>query len=193
MSSGEEFPEEIATELRQLVRGELERLPDLYRQPVMLCYLEGLTHQEAAHNLGWPLGTVKIRLVRGRRLLRERLDRRGVSLGSSLVLWLVEPAKAKAVQQPLLDSTVRAMNLAASGRRATLASDYARAVAMAEAWQGIRVGPNIHWLWSTLALAALVLGLTGSIVVDVQRPLVPEVDPTTLPANLTNVLTIDCG
>jgi DNA-directed RNA polymerase specialized sigma24 family protein len=42
---------------------------------VWLCYLEGLTHQEAATRLGLPLGTVKVRLVRARRLLRRRLAR----------------------------------------------------------------------------------------------------------------------
>ena len=73
----DDFPQEIAPDVRQMIRDELDRLPDAYRQAVQLCYLEGLTHQEAARRLGWPLGTVKIRLVRGRRLLRERLDRRG--------------------------------------------------------------------------------------------------------------------
>ena len=73
------FPEEITPELRWVIREELERLPDDYRQAVGLCYLDGLTHQEAASKLGWPLGTVKIRLLRGRRLLRRttRSPRRG--------------------------------------------------------------------------------------------------------------------
>ena len=39
--------------------------------PVVLCDLEGLTHEEAARQLGWPVGTVKSRLARG----RERLPR----------------------------------------------------------------------------------------------------------------------
>ncbi len=84
-----------------MIREELDRLPDSYRQPVTLCYMEGLTHQEAASRLGWPVGTVKVRLVRGRRLLRERLDRRGAGLGGGLLLWLLNPSQAPAVPQSL--------------------------------------------------------------------------------------------
>ena len=43
----------------------------------MLCYLEGLTHAEAAHQLGWPVGTVESRLARARERLKERLTARG--------------------------------------------------------------------------------------------------------------------
>ena len=75
--------EDFCPELRDAIRAELERLPDAYRRPVTLCYLEGMTHQEAAARLGWPVGTVKVRLFRGRRLLKDRLDRRGVSLGAA--------------------------------------------------------------------------------------------------------------
>ena len=103
-------PPKFAPELGQIIHHELERLPDTYREPVVLCYVEGLTHQEAARRLGWPLGTVKIRLSRGRRLLRERLDRRGVGLGA-LLLVLFKPARASTISVPLIDSTVRAMDV----------------------------------------------------------------------------------
>ncbi len=73
-------------ELREIVGNELDRLPDDYRQPLVLCYLDGMTHQEAAGKLGWPVGTVKVRLVRGRRMIRERLHRRGIALSALLVL-----------------------------------------------------------------------------------------------------------
>ena len=73
-------------DVRAVVREELDRLPEKYRAPLVLCYLEGLTHEEAARHLGWASGTVKIRLVRGRKLLRERLDRRKVSLGAGLLM-----------------------------------------------------------------------------------------------------------
>lgn len=193
MSRLDDLPEELAPDQREIIREELERLPAPYRQAVLLCYREGLTHQEAAQKLGWPLGTVKIRLVRGRRLLRERLDRRGVGLGAALLLWLLNPTKAKAVPQSLSDATVRAMKLTASGHRAALATDFARPVAIADAMLGVGRGPHVYLLWSVLALAALLLGLGGSTVLAVSGPPVPEVDPATLPANLTNVLAVDCG
>ena len=57
---------------------EVDRLPEKYRRPIILCYLQGRTQVEAATELGWPLGTVQIRLHRGRDRLRSRLTRRGI-------------------------------------------------------------------------------------------------------------------
>ena len=59
------------------LHAEIERLPEKYRFPVVLCYFEGLTHEQAASRLRWPLGTVKIRLSRARERLRSRLEARG--------------------------------------------------------------------------------------------------------------------
>ncbi len=59
---------------------EVRRLPEKYRALVLLCYFEGLSHEEAAHRLGCPIGTVKGRLSRAREMLRKRLVRRGVSI-----------------------------------------------------------------------------------------------------------------
>ena len=193
MSPTAHFHDELAPELRQMIREELDRLPDSYRQALTLCYMEGLTHQEAASRLGWPVGTVKVRLLRGRRLLRERLDRRGASLGSALLLLLLNPDRAPAVPQPLQESTVRVMNLGAAGRRAALESKFAGALRLADAALGVGIALKLHWAWPVVVLAMIMLGLTGSVALAFHGKPVVDVDPTTLPANLTDILNVDCG
>jgi RNA polymerase sigma factor (sigma-70 family) len=74
----------IRDELRLMMRSELNRLPDLYRAPVVHCYLEGKTNEEAARFMGCPVGTVKGRLWRARWMLRGRLQRH-VDLDPDLV------------------------------------------------------------------------------------------------------------
>ena len=66
-----------------LLREEVGRLPLKFRTPLMLCYLEGLTQEEVARRLGWPIGTVRSRVARGRERLRSRLVLRGMSGGLS--------------------------------------------------------------------------------------------------------------
>jgi RNA polymerase sigma factor (sigma-70 family) len=65
---------------------ELERLPEVYRTPVLLCCLGGLSQEEAARRLGWSAGSVRGRLERGRARLADRLARRGISLSAVLSL-----------------------------------------------------------------------------------------------------------
>jgi len=68
-----------------IVQEEVRRLPEKYRSVVLLCYWEGLTQEQAAHQLGCPIGTVRSRIARARDLLRRRLVRRGLSATAGAV------------------------------------------------------------------------------------------------------------
>jgi RNA polymerase sigma factor (sigma-70 family) len=85
---------------------ELQRLPERLRSPLVLCYLSGLTRDQAAKQLGWALGTLKRRLEEGRKALRVRLERRGIApVGLALAVLTPEALQA-AVSKPLLESSL---------------------------------------------------------------------------------------
>jgi RNA polymerase sigma factor (sigma-70 family) len=64
-----------ARELRSVLDAQMSHLPEKYRAPLVLCYLEGKTNEEAARLLGWPTGSISGRLARARELLRVRMSR----------------------------------------------------------------------------------------------------------------------
>jgi RNA polymerase sigma factor (sigma-70 family) len=79
----------------EAVHDEVGRLPAKYRSPVVLCYLEGQTYEEAARRIGCPVGTIRVRLSRARERLRGRLIRRGLAPeGVTAVGWFAPDAGA---------------------------------------------------------------------------------------------------
>src|SRR5205823_475431 len=87
---------------------ELDRLPAKFRSPLQLCYLDGLSRDEAATRLGWTSGMVKGRLERGREALKKRLLRRGVTLSAGLLAALAGESAAATVPAALVQTTLRA-------------------------------------------------------------------------------------
>src|SRR5205807_9863571 len=73
-------PDLIWRDLRPILDEEVNRLPDKYRLPFVLCYLEGKTNEEASHVLGCPRGTIFSRLAWARQRLCRRLTGRGIVL-----------------------------------------------------------------------------------------------------------------
>jgi RNA polymerase sigma factor (sigma-70 family) len=101
-------------EVRAICFEEIARLPEHYRAPLLLCCLEGRTRDEAAEQLGCVTGALKIRLERGRKLLRARLARRGLALSAGLLISQL-PAASAAVPAGLLAAAVKAGVVARTG------------------------------------------------------------------------------
>jgi RNA polymerase sigma factor (sigma-70 family) len=115
MPRSESAPESDNRELRKVLDEEIDRLPEKYRAPLVLCYLEGKTNEEAAKVIGCPIGSMSWRLSRGREMLHRRLcARRFVAPAAVGVMLLTEAAATAAVPLALLETTVRS-GMIASG------------------------------------------------------------------------------
>ncbi len=127
---------------------EVERLPDKFRLPVLLCFFEDCTHTEAAHRLGWAVGTVASRLARAKDRLRIRLTHRGLALPAVLAGGCV-PA-----------TTVRAAVTMATTPSAvpTLLTELTREVLTAMA------NTNAKWIGGGVLAALLLTGGLGMMV-----------------------------
>ena len=176
-------------DLNLVVREELGLLPEPYRAPLELCYLLGRSHEEAADELGWPLGTVKTRLVRGRHRLRDRLDRRGIALGIGLLLALLRPRQARASDFILFESTARLSTIAPSGWAGLADPCLDRVFRLASAESRSRASARVAALLTVLLLAFCSAGLATLA----GRAQAAETEQfAALPANLIDVLNVEC-
>jgi RNA polymerase sigma factor (sigma-70 family) len=121
-------------ELQQVLLEEMQHLPEKYRLPLVLCYLEGRTQSEAARQLGWAKDTLRGRLNSGRAQLRARLVRRGLALSAGMFLSALTSGSAP-VALPIVrvETTVRAALASAVGRGGGLVSERVAALAQGTA------------------------------------------------------------
>ncbi len=148
------------------VQEEVDRLPERYRSLIVLCYLGGLTHEEAASQLAIPVGTVKIRLSRGRDRLRSRLIRRGLA-PAIIAAALEAPARAALIPSSLVQVTVEAAMRVAAFQAAGVTASVAVLV------QGVLRAMLIHKLRTAAIVLAASMGLLAASFVLVSAPAAP--------------------
>src|SRR6516225_5762657 len=155
-------------ELHAALHEELGRLPEKYRAPLVICYFEGLPHKAVARQLGWPLGTVRSRIARGRDRVGARLTRRGVAPAAVLLALGLLPKTAAAVPARLVEATVRVAARVAASERVTQGEVPAR---VADLEKKVRKAMHLTRLrWATaFALAVVVIG--AGVTAGVSRAL----------------------
>jgi RNA polymerase sigma factor (sigma-70 family) len=171
MANAVSAPGEVWLDLQPVLDEELSRLPDSYRDVVLLCGVQGKTNAEAARLLGWAVGTVKGRLSRARDLLRKRLARRGISLSvGALSLLLAENAVA-ALPATLVHATAQTALAAAAGAGSTPALSLAEGVLKTMFVSKLKLATAFLLLVSLVALGAGALARPAQTVLP--SPTVP--------------------
>ncbi len=144
-------------ELRSSIDEEIRRLPEKYRRPVVLCYLEGRSHEEAARRLRCSPGSMRGRLDRARLKLKDRLARRGLAPAAGLAALAIGGESASAaVPALLIASTVSTLARAATAS-AVSATASAAAFELADGVFRAMIVAKLRLAASFLAAGAIIL------------------------------------
>jgi RNA polymerase sigma factor (sigma-70 family) len=176
-------------EVRTVLDAEMAALPEKWRQPLILCYLEGRTQDEAAAQMGCSKRTLRRRLAEARAALGRRLNRRGVVGPAALSAVLLSECVARAVPSGLLGSTVEAATLIAAGGAATAAVS-AKVVALTEGVMNAMFASKVKIVAAMLLLVGAIspgiwfLG-TGGPAIQGQEPKQSSEDAKKSPAKPT--------
>jgi RNA polymerase sigma factor (sigma-70 family) len=166
--------DQVWSDLRPVLDAAVAALPETYRTPFVLHYLQGATVSEVARRLNWPRGTVATRLARARERLRVRLARQGLTLAVGMLSQtLLGRAACAGVPAALRISTARAAMAAAS--EAVAAGGIPAATALEQG------GEKVMWTTKVKIAAMLVLavGLAGGgAALSGQRTPAPAKPPT---------------
>lgn len=141
------------SELSGVLDEELRALPQSYRDPIVLCHLQGMTVEEAAKALDVSEGQLRGRLFRGREKLRERLAKRGVALSVSALVVSLTAGTARAVPLALRTVSLAALSGPVSSSVLSLTHEVLAAMSLTK----------FHLLVASVALAAGLL-VTGVVV-----------------------------
>jgi RNA polymerase sigma factor (sigma-70 family) len=166
--------EDVWRELRPVLDRELNRLPDKYRVPVVLCELEGRPRKEVARQLGLPEGTLSSRLATARKTLARRLARHGRALSAGAVAAaLAQGAASARVPAPLVESTVQ--RAAAGGEISARLAALTEGVLKTMLLTKLKIGVTILLLVAALAGAVGVFAgpATGRSGARSERPTRP--------------------
>jgi RNA polymerase sigma factor (sigma-70 family) len=146
------------TELRTMIDEEIRRLPEKYRRPVVLCCLEGRTHEEAARRLRCSAGSVRGRLDRARQKLKNRLTRRGLAPAGLAALAMGGEGASAAVSAPLIAGTVATLARAATAKAVSVTASTA-AFELAEGVFQAMIIAKLKLAASFLAAGAIILAV----------------------------------
>ncbi len=175
------FPDDIERrELLTALDEEVAKLPDPFRSAVVLCDLGGLTHEDAAKQLGCPVGTIESRLSRARKRLRDQLTRRGLAP-------TVAATGAFDVALPVVPDLLSATTVAVAMRTAEVSASILSLMEGALA--------DMFWTHAkTLTLSLGAAAIAGALAVVTAQALKADNDPPSAPpvanvANATNQTT----